>query len=114
MTISGMPAFLKQRVTTNSARVHAAELTALLKKNDLYDGSYFLRLELHFMSFVFWCTGELIPAQWAEFDRRAASRLRHSARHHMECPALFVPVKMRHTGTRSAGHSSARTVSHPG
>ncbi len=61
---------LKQRVTTNFARVDASELPALLKKIDLYDGSHFVRLALQMMALVFVRTGEMIPAQWAEFDRR--------------------------------------------
>jgi integrase len=61
---------LKQRVTTNFARVDASELPTLLKKIDLYDGSHFVRLALQMMALVFVRTGELIPAQWSEFDRR--------------------------------------------
>jgi len=41
-----------------------------LKKVDLYDGSHFVRLALQMMALVFVRTGELIPAQWLEFDRR--------------------------------------------
>jgi hypothetical protein len=61
---------LKQRLTTNFARVDASELPTLLKKMDLYDGSHFVRLALQMMALVFVRTGGLIPAQWAEFDRR--------------------------------------------
>ncbi len=61
---------LKQRVTTNFARVEESELPALLKKIDLYDGSHFVRLALRMMALVFVRTGELIPAQWSEFDRK--------------------------------------------
>jgi len=61
---------LKQRLTTNFARVDASELPTLLKKMDLYDGSPFVRLALQMMALVFVRTGELMPAQWAEFDRR--------------------------------------------
>jgi len=61
---------LKQRVTTNFARVDTSELPALLKKIDLYDGSHFVRLALQLMALVFVRTGEMIPAQWAEFDRK--------------------------------------------
>jgi len=61
---------LKQRVTKNFARVDASELPTLLKKIDLYDGSHFVRLALQMMALVFVRTGELIPAQWSEFDRR--------------------------------------------
>ena len=61
---------LRQRVTTNFARVDAFELPALLKKIDLYDGSHFVRLALQMMALVFVRTGELIPAQWTEFDRK--------------------------------------------
>jgi len=61
---------LKQRVTKNFARVDASELPSLLKKIDLYDGSHFVRLALQMMAIVFVRTGELIPAQWSEFDRR--------------------------------------------
>jgi integrase len=61
---------LKQRITRNFARVDASELPALLNKIDLYDGSHFVRLALQMMVLVFVRTGELIPAQWAEFDRR--------------------------------------------
>jgi integrase len=61
---------LKQRVTTNFARVNASELPLLLKKIYLYDGSHFVRLALQLMALVFVRTGEMIPAQWAEIDRR--------------------------------------------
>lgn len=60
---------LKQRVTTNFARVEASQVPALLKKIDLYDGSHFVRLALQLMALVFVRTGELMPAQWSEFDR---------------------------------------------
>jgi integrase len=60
---------LKQRVTTNFARVEASQVPALLKKIDLYDGSHFVRLALQVMALVFVRTGELMPAQWSEFDR---------------------------------------------
>jgi integrase len=60
---------LKQRVTTNFARVEVCELPALLKKIELYDGSHFVRLALQMMALVFVRTGELMPAQWSEFDR---------------------------------------------
>jgi integrase len=59
---------LKQRATTNFARVDTSELPTLLKKIDLYDGSDFVRLALQMMALVFVRTGELIPAQWSEFD----------------------------------------------
>jgi integrase len=61
---------LKQRATTNFARVEVTELPALLTKIDLYDGSHFVRLALQMMSLVFVRTGELIPARWSEFDLR--------------------------------------------
>jgi integrase len=61
---------LKQRVTTNFARVEVTELPALLKKIDLYDGSHFVRLALQLMALVFVRTGELMPAQWLEIDRK--------------------------------------------
>ena len=44
---------LKQRVTTNFARVDPSELPSLLKKIDLYDGSHFVRLALQMMALVF-------------------------------------------------------------
>jgi integrase len=61
---------LRQRVTANFARVDASELPTLLKKIDIYDGSHFVRLALQMMALVFVRTGELIPAQWSEFDRK--------------------------------------------
>jgi integrase len=61
---------LKQRTTTNFARVYTSQLPALLKKIDLYDGSHFVRLALQMMALVFVRTGELIPAQWPEFNRK--------------------------------------------
>ena len=61
---------LKQRVTTNFARIEVSELPTLLRKTELYDGSDFVRLALHLMALVFVRTGELIPAQWSEFDLR--------------------------------------------
>jgi integrase len=61
---------LRQRVTTNFARVEVSELPALLKKIDLYDGSHFVRLALQLMALVFVRTGELMPAQWPEDERR--------------------------------------------
>jgi integrase len=59
---------LKQRATTNFARIEVSELPILLRKTELYDGSDFVRLALHLMALVFVRTGELIPAQWSEFD----------------------------------------------
>lgn len=61
---------LKQRLTTNFARVEVSELPALLRKIDLYDGSDFVRLALQLMALVFVRTGELMPAQWSEIDRK--------------------------------------------
>jgi integrase len=50
--------------------VEASQVPALLKKIDLYDGSHFVRLALQLMALVFFVrTGELMPAQWSEFDR---------------------------------------------
>ena len=61
---------LKQRLTTNFARIEVSELPVLLRKTELYDGSDFVRLALHLISLVFVRTGELIPAQWSEFNLR--------------------------------------------
>jgi integrase len=82
---------LKQRVTTNFARVDASELPALLKKIDLYNGSHFVRLALQMMALVFVRTGEMIPAQWAEFDRREKLWSIPAARMKMRRPHL-VPL----------------------
>ena len=61
---------LKQRVTTNFARVDVSALPDLLKKIEYYDGSHFVRLALQLMALVFVRTGEMIPAKWSEFDRK--------------------------------------------
>ena len=61
---------LRQRVTANFAGVDASELPTLLKRVDIYDGSHFVRLALQMVALVFVRTGELIPAQWSEFDRK--------------------------------------------
>ena len=79
---------LKQRVTKNFARVDASELPALLKKIDLYDGSHFVRLALKMMALVFVRTGELIPAQWTEFDRKEKLWSIPAARMKMRRPHL--------------------------
>src|SRR5664279_249529 len=61
---------LKQRLTTNFARVEVSALPDLLKKIEYYDGSHFVRLALQLMALVFVRTGEMIPAKWSEFDRK--------------------------------------------
>lgn len=61
---------LKQRMTTNFARVEVSELPLLLKNIELYDGSHFVRLALQLMALVFVRTGELLTAQWSEIERR--------------------------------------------
>lgn len=84
---------LKQRSTTNFARIEVSELPKLVKKIELYDGSDFVRLALQLMALVFVRTGELIPAQWSEFDRREgkiwsvpAERMKMRRPHLVSCP----------------------------
>ena len=102
---------LKQRVTTNFARVDASELPALLKKIDLYDGSHFVRLALQMMALVFVRTGEMIPAEWAEFDRREKLWSIPAARMKMRRPHL-VPLSRQALARvgRTVGTSEERCL----
>ncbi len=82
---------LKQRVTTNFARVDVSALPDLLKKIEFYDGSHFVRLALQLMALVFVRTGEMIPAKWSEFDRNEGIWNIPAARVKMRRPHL-VPL----------------------
>lgn len=88
---------LKQRVTTNFARVDVSALPELLKKIEYYDGSHFVRLALQLMALVFVRTGEMIPAKWSEFDRKEGIWNIPAARMKMRRPHL-VPLSRQAWG----------------
>jgi integrase len=62
---------LQQAHTENFPRVDEKDLPQLLRKIDHYDGAPLVRLALKLMSLVFVRTGEMIPAQWPQFDFEA-------------------------------------------
>ncbi len=59
---------LKTAKKTNYARLSAKELPELLLKIDDYDGQPLTRLAMQLMTLTFVRTGELIGAQWSEFE----------------------------------------------
>jgi integrase len=64
--------FLKPRIVTNFARVGAAELPALLRAINAYQGSVYTRVAIQLMALTFVRTSELIQARWDEFDLERA------------------------------------------
>jgi integrase len=59
---------LKSTRKVNYARVDAKELPTLLRRIEVYQGKQVTRLAMKLMAMTFVRTGELIEAQWAEFD----------------------------------------------
>jgi integrase len=62
---------LKPTVKTHLARVSQAELPALLRAVEIYQGKVLTRLAMKLLSLTAVRTSELIGAQWAEFDTSA-------------------------------------------
>jgi integrase len=62
---------LKPRKKEHYARLEAKELPELLRRIDAYQGSPWTRLAIKLMALTFVRTGELIGAQWDEFDLEA-------------------------------------------
>jgi integrase len=63
---------LKTSVKSNYARIDAKELSELLRKIEVYQGTHVTRLAMKLMALTFVRTSELIGAEWAEFDLEAA------------------------------------------
>jgi len=59
---------LKPRKRENYARLDAREMPELLRKIEAYQGSAYTRLAMKLIALTFVRTGELIGAQWDEFD----------------------------------------------
>jgi integrase len=59
---------LKQAKATSYARVDARELPELLRKMEAYGGAPHTRFAMKLMALTFVRTGELIAAQWDEFE----------------------------------------------
>jgi integrase len=62
---------LKPRKKDHYARLDTKELPELLRKIEAYQGSPWTRLAIKLMMLTFVRTGELIGAQWDEFDLEA-------------------------------------------
>jgi len=82
---------LKPHKKTNYARLDAKELPELLRKIEAYQGSPYTRLAIKLMSLTFVRTGELIAAQWDEFDLQTAQWRIPAARMKMKTPHI-VPL----------------------
>lgn len=78
---------LQQAPYQNHAHVEPAELPALLRAVDAYDGSPITRLALRMLARVFVRATELLGATWAEFDLEAAT---------WEIPASRMKMKRTH------------------
>jgi integrase len=63
---------LQARRQVNFARIEVEELPELLRKIEAYPGSVYTRMALKLMVLTFVRTGELIAAQWQEFDLERA------------------------------------------
>jgi integrase len=63
---------LKASPKSNYARIDAKELSDLLRKVEVYQGTHVTRLAMKLMALTFVRTSELIGAKWAEFDFEAA------------------------------------------
>ncbi|MEW6705027.1 MAG: integrase arm-type DNA-binding domain-containing protein [Pseudomonadota bacterium] len=59
---------LKPRKKTNYARIDEKEVPELLRKIEAYNGAPYTRFALKLMALTFVRTGELIAAQWDEFN----------------------------------------------
>lgn len=82
---------LKARRKENYARLDAKEMPELLRKIEAYQGSAYTRLAMKLMALTFVRTGELIGAQWAEFDLEAAQWRIPAERMKMRTPHI-VPL----------------------
>jgi integrase len=66
------PSDILQTVTkTNYARIDAKELSTLLKRIEIYQGTPVTRLAMKLLAMTFVRTTELIEAKWSEFDLEA-------------------------------------------
>ena len=59
---------LKSREVVNFARIDRRELPKLMKDIEVYRGKQVTRLALKLMALTFLRTGEMLEAQWSEFD----------------------------------------------
>lgn len=66
------PSVILQTVPkTNYARIDAKELSTLLKRIEIYQGTPVTRLAMKLLAMTFVRTSELIEAKWSEFDLEA-------------------------------------------
>lgn len=82
---------LKPTRKTNMARIEAKELPALLQAIEVYEGRQLTRLAMKLMALTFVRTGELIGANWDEFDLAARRWSIPAARMKMQTPHI-VPL----------------------
>lgn len=91
---------LRPVVRTNLARIGEAELPALLRAIEVYQGKVITRLAVKLMALTFVRTSELIGARWEEFDfegRRwniPAARMKMKAPHIVPLSSQAVEVLM--------------------
>jgi integrase len=82
---------LKPRRKEHYARLDVKELPELLRHMEVYQGSPFTRVAMKIMALTFVRTGELIAADWSEFDLKAAEWRIPAARMKMRTPHV-VPL----------------------
>ncbi|BBE08662.1 integrase [Mycoavidus cysteinexigens] len=90
---------LRTAKKTNYARLNAKELPELLRKIDDYDGQPLTRLAMQLMALTFIRTGELIGAQWSEFEidtkvwRIPAERMKMRTPHIVPLSKILPPYR---------------------
>jgi integrase len=82
---------LKPTPKTNYPRIDARELSTLLKRVEIYQGTPVTRLAIRLLAMTFVRTTELIEAKWSEFDLEAARWDIPAARRKMRTPHI-VPL----------------------
>jgi integrase len=99
---------LKPFKKENYARLDAREMPELLRKIEAYQGSPYTRFAMKLIALTFVRTGELIAAQWAEFDLEAAEWRIPAERMKMRTPHI-VPLAPQAVEVLQALHTASGT-----
>jgi integrase len=88
------PSVILQAVPkTNYARIDAKELSTLLKRIEIYQGTPVTRLAMKLLAMIFVRTTELIEAKWSEFDLEAGRWDIPAERMKMRTPHIVLLAK---------------------
>jgi integrase len=88
------PSVILQAVPkTNYARIDAKELSTLLKRIEIYQGTPVTCLAMKLLAMIFVRTTELIEAKWSEFDLEAGRWDIPAERMKMRTPHIVLLAK---------------------